>query len=317
MLRSVLPSCRAAAEASRFVAIDQGALRDFATRLAGQLPTGMVHTPHHFSGDAEATLAYFMVLDALNFGSGFFTHLAPYRGEDGYYAVATGLRDWFAGSGVPSLAKLRTIEPAAVAAVLGQDLHNRGILPFIELCASALRDLGRFVEDDLHGDWMNLLRQADHTADGVVGLLARMPFFHDISDLDGQPVYLLKRAQIFVQDLAIAASGRGWFEIEGLERLTVFADNFVPAILAANGVLAYDPDLSKLIGEHAPLRQGSRAEVEVRANAVHACELLRLEFKDRGVTTSAREIDYALWNGADALQARGEAVPHICHTYFY
>ncbi|MDB5676076.1 MAG: hypothetical protein JWM65_3058, partial [Sphingomonas bacterium] len=81
MVERVLPSCRRVAETARLVTIDESALAGFADRIAPLLPEAMTHTPHHFAGDVEETVGYFLVLDALNFGSGFFAHYRPYRGE--------------------------------------------------------------------------------------------------------------------------------------------------------------------------------------------------------------------------------------------
>ena len=76
-----------------------------------------------------------------------------------------------------------------------------------------------------------------------------------------------------------------------LDRLTAFADNLVPHVLRLDGVLLLDPELERQIEAGELLEHGSPAEVELRACAVHAIELL-------ATTTplSPAEIDAALWS---------------------
>ncbi|MDB5709441.1 MAG: hypothetical protein JWL96_1511 [Sphingomonas bacterium] len=317
MIERVLPSCRRVAETARLVTIDEVALPRFAERIAPLLPEAMTHTPHHFAGDVEQTVGYFLVLDALNFGSGFFAHYRSYRGEKGYFALATALRDWFAERGAPTPAALQAIDAAEMSHILGQDPASAPLRPFIGWAVEALRELGHFIETDLNGRCANMLTYGNHQADDMVALLCRMPMFRDVSHLAGEEVWLLKRAQILVHDTAIAGAERGLFEIHGLDRLTVFADNMLPFVLEANGVLRYHPALSHRIGRGETLRPGSRAEIELRAVSVHVCELLRLELAQRGVIATARAIDFALWNAGVATPERGDHRLHLCQTWFY
>lgn len=317
MLDRVLPSCRAVAENAQYVTIDEAALARFAGPIAALLPRKMRHTPHHFSADYQPMTAYYLILDALNFGSGFFAHYTPYRGETGYYALATALRDWFHAEGTPDPRLLRTIDAATVARILGQDPGNVPLGRFLDWAGEALRELGGFVDDELDGYYPNLLALGAMQADGIVTQLARMAMFRDVATLDGEDVWLLKRAQIFVHDLAIAGAQRGLFEIGGLDRLTVFADNMLPFVLEANGVLRYDTDLARRIGAGELLEPGSRAEIELRAVTVHACELLRQALVASGHAITARELDFALWNCGVATPEEGDHRLHLCETWWY
>lgn len=317
-LGDVLPSCFRAAEASRLVRIDTSRLSNFADSLVNALPATMRHTPHHLLGGPEETVAYFLLLDTLNFGSGFFEHLAPYRGEQGYYAVATALRDWILRDGVPSPDVLKTMRPEQVSEILGQTA-DPALAQLTTWFAEALRELGQFTDAVLGGRCFNILSVSDHTASGMVAQLCRMPMFRDTALLDGCEVSFLKRAQICVQDIAIAASedGLAALRIQELDRLTVFADNMLPFILEVEGVLVYADDLSKRIQAGEDLCMGSRAETELRANSIVACELLRQELERKGVAVTAREIDFALWNQGDRQSAASPRHLHVCRSYFY
>jgi hypothetical protein len=77
------------------------------------------------------------------------------------------------------------------------------------------------------------------------------------------------------------------------ERLTAFADNLVPHVLRLDGVLRLDPGLASRIDAGELLRHDSPEEVELRAGAVHAVELICAAAPDGLWPARA---DLLLWN---------------------
>ena len=71
----------------------------------------------------------------------------------------------------------------------------------------------------------------------------------------------------------------------------MFADNLVPHVLRLDGVLRFDPALVARIEAEELIEHGSPEEVEIRACALHAVELIAA---DSGRFPA--EIDEALWN---------------------
>jgi hypothetical protein len=96
-----------------------------------------------------------------------------------------------------------------------------------------------------------------------------------------------KRAQIAAADLNRA----GVVVLHEEDRLTAFADNLVPHVLRLDRVLDLDPGLEARIDAGELLVHGSAEEVELRACAVHAIELLAA-----ASPLSPAQIDAALWN---------------------
>jgi hypothetical protein len=164
------------------------------------------------------------------------------------------------------------------------------------LYASALKELGAFLGQ---GSALGVVAQAGGSAERLAELLVEgMAFFADPG--------FYKRAQIAASDLALA----GVAEFEDLDRLTIFADNLVPHVLRVDGVLRYADSLAARIDAGDLLPPG-REEREIRACAVHACELIasRLE-------VAPRVLDTWLWNRGQ--QPRYKAVPrHRTRTVFY
>jgi hypothetical protein len=96
-----------------------------------------------------------------------------------------------------------------------------------------------------------------------------------------------------------------------IDRLTIFADNLVPHVLRVDGVLEYEPALAAAVDAREPLEVGGPFEREIRACAVHACELLAAR---AGVPP--RTLDNWLWNrGFEPRYAERPA--HLTRTVFY
>ena len=126
-----------------------------------------------------------------------------------------------------------------------------------------------------------------------------MPFFDDRG--------FYKRAQITANDLALA----GVAAFADADRLTIFADNLVPHVLRVDGMLAYEPELAAKIDGGEELAAGSEMETELRACAVHACELISAR-----TGLAPRLLDAALWNRGQA--PRYKAIPrHRTRSVYY
>jgi hypothetical protein len=247
---------------------------------------------HYLEGPPEDVADYMLVLDSINFGSGWFPTLRKRPGMSGYFTVASSLADFWRSSGGWPVDELRTLKAADLATVLGQEPDHE----LIGLYTEALRDLGRFLGARRA---LDLVAEADGSAERLASMLAAgMPFFDDVG--------FWKRAQIAANDLALA----GVAEFEDLDRLTIFADNLVPHVLRVDGVLAYEPELAARIDAGELLPRGGE-EREIRGCAVHACELL-----SERLGMPARLIDVALWTKGQA--PRYKSVPrHRTRTVFY
>jgi hypothetical protein len=115
-----------------------------------------------------------------------------------------------------------------------------------------------------------------------------------------------KRAQIVAADLALA----GVASFIDLDRLTIFADNLVPHVLRCEGVLVYEESLAARIDAGELLPAGG-AEREIRACAVHACELISAR---TGVPP--RVLDHRLWNRGQAPEYKAHP-RHRCRCVYY
>jgi len=288
LLDEVRRRCAEIAANARLVQIEL----ERVARVGRAPPPELDPVRHYLEGRRDDVAAYMLALDAINFGSGWFPTLRKRPGCSGYFTVAWSLADRWRSEGPWSAAELRRLDARTVAAVLGQDPGHE----LMELYARALRDLGRFLGERTA---LEAITESDGSAERLAETLAGgMPFFDDRG--------FWKRAQIAPNDLALA----GVAEFHDLDRLTIFADNLVPHVLRVDGILRYDERLAADIDAGELLEPGEQ-EREIRACAVHACELIA-----ERTGTPPRLIDMWLWNRGQA--PRYKAIPrHRTRTVFY
>ncbi|MGI8729888.1 MAG: queuosine salvage family protein [Solirubrobacteraceae bacterium] len=247
---------------------------------------------HYLEGSEADVAMYMLCVDAVNFGSGWFPTLSKRAGCSGYFTVAWSIADRFRAGGPWTVSDLRAMRSDELAETLGQRRDHE----LMALYAQALRSLGTFLGER---SALDLVSEARGSAERLATMLASgMALFADRG--------FYKRAQISAADLALAGVAR----FGDLHRLTIFADNLVPHVLRCDGVLRYDERLAAHIDAGRLLRPGPQ-EREIRACAVHACELIA---ERQGV--SPRELDYALWNRGQ--EPAYKSMPrHRCRTVFY
>jgi len=288
-------ACARVAERASSVAIKEGAIEGYAAALAAlpALPSPDPAT-HLVEGDRELRVAFVVCLDAINFGSGWWPTIRKRPGHSGYLTIAAGLTERFRIAGAWGADELTQFEAADIAAVVGQDPDH----PLMAQYATSLRDVGERVRFDHAGRFEAVVDDAGGSAVAFADLLAGWDAFDDVSSYEERPVPFFKRAQIAAADL----NRTGVVTLRDEDQLTAFADNLVPHVLRVDGVLRLDPELEATIEAGELLTHGSPEEVELRACALHAIELLSAA---TGLSPAA--IDAVLWNRG--REERYKAIP--------
>src|SRR5260370_5134395 len=121
LMDQVREGAEATSNSAKSVAIQHEAIEAY----AASLPLGAARAPEldaatHFSGEPDATLAYVVQLDAINFGSGYFPHVQKRPGLSGYFTVASSLKDWFEAHGALSDQQLLELTQADCTRIFGQ-----------------------------------------------------------------------------------------------------------------------------------------------------------------------------------------------------
>lgn len=315
---AIRSAAAAVADDAAFVRINEERLAGYAAHLELEgVPPPSYDREHHFWGSTEDTVAFQLTLDSINFGSGYFPHLRKIPGTSGYHTIARSLKAWWENEEPLSGEALREMTPERTARIFGQEVGGTGpAQALMALFAQALVDLGLWLGERYDDDFMAPVAAAGGSAAKLAASVAAMPFYQDVADYHGRAVPLYKRAQIVVTDLAIAFNGQGPGAFSDLDDLTIFADNLVPHVLRVDGVLEYDPALLARINAGELIAAGSPEEVEIRAVALHAVERMVNALRSAGVATSARELDFLLWNRGGGAVYKAQA-RHRTRTVFY
>ena len=266
-------------ERAQRVRVDEEAVAEYAAGLPAHGRSG---EPARFPDDPEAAAALAICMNAINFGSGWWPTIRKRPGHSGFATMAAGVTDRFEEAGPWSADELRAMDAGTIAAVVGQDPQH----PLMEQFAATLRDVGARVAAEHGGAFLGPARLAA-SVPALAATFATWKAFADTSTYEGREIPFFKRAQLAAADLRRA----GVAELPGLERLTAFADNLVPHVLRIDEVLRLDPGLTARIEAEELLEHGSPEEVELRAGAIHAVELLAA-----ASPLDPAEIDAILWN---------------------
>lgn len=309
---------REVAGQARWVRIEDDRVADYARSL----PVCAIAQPEIFPmegilGDEERTAGFLVALNAVNFGSGYFPAIAKISGKSGFMTVATRLNKAVLEGFSLQPDHLAGLVAEDCRKVFGQRPENADAMELMDLFARAWNDLGRTLVDEYGASVRRLIESANQSAEDLVRRLADMAFFRDVSDYRGVEVPFYKRAQITAADLALALDGTGLGCFTDLGELTIFADNLVPHVLRLDGLLVFEDSLVQRIERGEPLGSQAEEEVEIRACALHAVELVTAELRRLGVPgATAHRVDYLLWNRGQgaAYKARPR---HRCRCVYY
>ena len=284
----VRATAREIAASARHVRIDVERLAE----LDPGPPPALDAERHYLEGTPEEVAHFMLVLDSINFGSGWFPTL---RKRPGHVGVLHGrvvadrllaVLRWVVGG------RTTGIDARGRRGGAGQDPSHE----LMALYAEALRDLGRFLGTrrsiDLVAAAERLGRAARLDARGRNALLRRRGLLEARPDRAERPrprrrgrVRRPGPAHDLRRQPRPPRSPRGWRAV-------------------------YDPALAARIDAGELLEPGGE-EREIRGCAVHACELL-----SERLGVPARQIDTALWSRGQGPDYK--AVPrHRTRTVFY
>jgi hypothetical protein len=318
LIEQVRISCKAVAQRAAHVRINHNQIGHYAASIPVDQAISPELDPHiHYLDQGDATVAYILILDTINFGSGYFPHLRKRPGMSGYFTIAASLTDFFKSQGPPSAKQLTQLSSGECTRILGQDPDNEIIQELMQLFAAALSELGKYLIANFRGDYIELVKAADASAENLIRLLVKMPFFNDVAPYEDLNVHFYKRAQLTAADLSIAFKGKGLGFFHDLHEMTMFADNLVPHVLRMDGILLYDETLASRIDSEELIASGSPEEVEIRACALHAVELMAEVLKEAGHDVSAVGLDYVLWNRGQQAYYKKAKPRHRTRTVFY
>lgn len=131
-----------------------------------------------------------------------------------------------------------------------------------------------------------------------------------------QEVFFYKRAQLISKMLFDYTNGKGLGNFNDLNKLTLFADYKVPQVLNGLGILKYSDGLSECIHSNKYIPKDSDQEIEIRACAIQAGEIIKTELQKTIPWITSAHLDTYLWRTSKNPNL---ILPphHLTRTIFY
>ena len=213
---------------------------------------------------------------------------------------------------------LAAMTPEGMKQALEAHLDGR-YLDNIKQRSDLWNELGKSLMNTFHGSATNLIATANKSAPKLVDLVMNhFPGFRDVCTIDGEDIFFLKRAQIFVGDVNAALK----LDLSEISQLTCFADYRVPQLLREMNILEYSPELACVVDKKVEIPANSYDEISIRAATVTAVEdivdFLNKDLKDGDNRFAAVAVDWYLWQVGEKMEQDGALKPfHRVRTHYY
>ena len=308
-------SCAALVPNTRFVKCREERIKGYTAQfVANDAPRNLDPGPPQGSNAAEK-IAFVFLRNCTNFGSGWHPFLDKEKGLSGARTTAFRLSTWLAREGVPSARWLSSVTPEKVSEIFGQ-AYVSPVAELMNAFASSWQEFGHQLLTRYDGKIETLITAARNSAVTLSELLSAMKLWSDVYTLDGLEFPFLKRAQLTASDLAHFSAEDPRCQFYDLDQLTMFADNLVPHTLKIDGILDFSPTLEKCITRGQLILAGSREEIEIRAMAIHAVELISSECQDQGAMLSPAALSAWIWNKGQSIKYKSHP-RHRARTVHY
>lgn len=313
-------SCEQAIRNAEYVWFDDSALENYSSLAEQYNVEQLSHTEeHHLLGCGDTSLCYFLLLDTINFGSGYFPFLKKSHGNSGYFTIAKSVKEYVLEHGFPDAQRLSQFTYKDTCDLTGQDETDKSpVTDLLNRYVVAINNLGDFVLQYFDGDFVAVFEGLEGRAETLVNRLRLMPLYNDVNENFGREIIFLKRAQILVQDIVIAEPRDPRLQFVDINELTAFADNLIPYIFRVQGFLHLHPELEELIESEVEIATGSAYEIELRAASIVGVERIHRFLRDQqGIFIPPRLIDFMLWHRAQQLKKVSSLKRHRTRSDYY
>ncbi|CAO3694611.1 unnamed protein product [Umbelopsis ramanniana] len=322
-LQAVRTSCRAAIENSA-IEISEKGVDDFVKslnklqfeELSIDSPMRM---PVRFDSLAQE-LNFIALIDLLNFGSGYRVPLHKYTGRGAFDTIRFGAMSFHIGGTPLTAATFKNITAFEISEIfqfpIDREYTPEG-MSFVTMTeanelkrlaigiAQVLNSTGEFLQSHGYQDLASFILDVTKPSGGnppsaknlVDHLIKALPGLRDFSVIQGQTVYLYKKAQILTYHVWMFFKDQDpdRFNFADIKELTIFSDNVIPTMLEHLKVIRLPDSLQQKIeaGQELTTEEAYLA----RAAAVVACERIVQKAHSQGTIPhmTEGELDVYLW----------------------
>lgn len=344
MNEEIRSSCAAVMEATSLAKFNEEAAMAWLSGLDkdefSKTSNKSTRPPLNFS--LKEGINYVIIESLLNFGSGWRHDLHEKAGRGAYSTIQRGMVASFISSGKLDAEWMKAMTPGDVGDNFGFPTTKEEPVNAIttkvsagplhalaEMISDTLKESGQIITKAGATDFDSWLESKFPVSGGppsavavATALAESFPAFNDRAEYDGKPVLFMKKAQLAASELAryFAKEHPERCALTGLNELTVFVDNVLPAMLRGLGIVEFDQALLEKIDGRVEV-SGSE-ETVLRAAGIHSCaRLAELSRKlgDQCPVGPLDEVtlDYWLWVSGKKPEFRKIERHAVRKTVFY
>ncbi|KAJ1818454.1 hypothetical protein LPJ75_001440 [Coemansia sp. RSA 2598] len=185
--------------------------------------------------------------------------------------------------GIPLFGKERPMQEGSTAVTISEASLLR---PLAEIILGTLQDTGRRLEQagfvSLADFIIKICTEKSTSAHLVTKLVAAFPSLRDASKVNGQQVYLFKKAQLIAYDVHQRfGKSDAKFAFPDIDQMTIFVDNVVPAMLQHHGLITPSQEIQSKI------KDGKELSLE-ETTAMRAASIVAAQSVVDSATEAAR-----------------------------
>jgi hypothetical protein len=159
-----------------------------------------------------------------------------------------------------------------------------------------LNEVANKIIDNFNSEPEILISKSDNDAIKIQELiLTTFTSFEDIAVYNNDKIYFNKRAQLLAADINYILELNKKPSLSNIDKITACADYKIPFILREFGILEYDSHLRSIVDNRIIIEKGTKEEIEIRAHAIWAIELLKKEYEKKNVEIRSVQINDYLW----------------------
>ncbi|MFC1730897.1 queuosine salvage family protein [candidate division KSB1 bacterium] len=270
-MADILPGIQYVIDNSTLVKINKDKIKEFCDKFdKKEVKHWVDEAPFDISKlDDDDKLNFLFIFNSLSFSYWGDPKWTIESGHDGSWALIECL-----GMAVDK------IKPEYLVKITKQDfddiLKGNIRIPLFQERYNIMNEVSTVLIKKFDGEFRNVVEQAEGNALKLLDLIINnFPSFTDVRIYKEKQIMFYKRAQLLVADIFQMFKGKGYGDLENVEKLTACADYKLPQILRKLGILEYSKELAEKIDSMIELKQGSEEEVEIRAATIWAIELMK------------------------------------------
>ncbi len=315
----VVTTTKSVVESSSYVRIDQYAVQEFTEKFDPRDSKWWLSVaPFDFTvATDEGMMNFLLLLDSLSFRYWSDPKWSiQYEGKsfDGAWAMVASLKR--------ALDNGKPILDASYCAKISLDdvkeiFAGEAKIPLLRERWRIIRQVGTVLLRKCGGQFSRMLEDSKNDALTLLqSITDNMPSFRDISVLDGEKVFFLKKAQLLVADVHRTLRSRRLGELKNMELITACADYKIPWVLRNLGILEYSDQLAFKVDNSIPIERDTREEIEIRANTIWAVEFIKTRVNRSWPHITSMMINEYLWL-LGQIHIPGDTPYHHTNTIFY